>query len=161
MDALFDEPCFIHVIRDGRAVANSLLHVDFWRGREGPEHWRWGPLSPEHNDEWQRHGRSPAVLAAIQWKMHVNAARQSLATIPSERQLEIRYEELCDQPLTVMNRVCDHFGLCRSARFEKRLRRFTLQNNNYKWQQQLSKKDQRAVNDVLGNMKQISMEGNA
>jgi len=44
---IFEDARFVHIVRDGRAVASSLLHVDFWRGWQGPHGWRAGLLSPE------------------------------------------------------------------------------------------------------------------
>jgi len=39
------EARFIHVIRDGRAVANSWLQMPWWLGYGGPERWQWDPLA--------------------------------------------------------------------------------------------------------------------
>ena len=36
LDEIFEDARFIHIKRDGRAVASSLLHVNFWRGWYGP-----------------------------------------------------------------------------------------------------------------------------
>ena len=43
---VFPEARFVHVVRDGRAVANSFLQMPWWRGYEGPDAWGWGPLPP-------------------------------------------------------------------------------------------------------------------
>ena len=40
LNEIFEDAKFIHIIRNGRAVANSLLHVNFWRGWYGPQGWR-------------------------------------------------------------------------------------------------------------------------
>ncbi len=58
---------FIHVVRDGRAVANSWLQMPWWLGFEGPDHWQWGPLPPDLAAEWEevrplvRGARRPAL----------------------------------------------------------------------------------------------------
>src|SRR5439155_6926406 len=42
--AAFPEARFVHVVRDGRAVAASLVRMPWWKGREGPSGWGFGPL---------------------------------------------------------------------------------------------------------------------
>ena len=53
LNEIFEDASFIHIVRDGRAVASSLLHVDFWRGWYGPHGWRAGLLSPEDQAAWE------------------------------------------------------------------------------------------------------------
>ena len=36
---IFPHCRFIHIVRDGRAVANSLLNVSYWKGWEGIHKW--------------------------------------------------------------------------------------------------------------------------
>ena len=36
---IFEEAKFVHMMRDGRAVTNSMLNVGFGRGRGGPKNW--------------------------------------------------------------------------------------------------------------------------
>jgi omega-hydroxy-beta-dihydromenaquinone-9 sulfotransferase len=49
LNEIFEDAKFVHIVRDGRAVASSLLHINSWqwRGWYGPYSWRYGPLSPE------------------------------------------------------------------------------------------------------------------
>ncbi|MEA2713003.1 MAG: omega-hydroxy-beta-dihydromenaquinone-9 sulfotransferase, partial [Gemmatimonadales bacterium] len=58
LSEIFEDAKFIHIVRDGRAVASSLLHVDFWRGWFGPQGWRAGMLSGEDLAEWESYNRS-------------------------------------------------------------------------------------------------------
>jgi len=48
IDACLPGSPYVHVARDGRAVAASLLQVGWWKGHLGPESWGFGPLSDEH-----------------------------------------------------------------------------------------------------------------
>ena len=58
LNEIFEDAKFIHIKRDGRAVASSLLHVGFWRGWYGPQGWRAGLLSPEDQATWESYDRS-------------------------------------------------------------------------------------------------------
>lgn len=73
LQEVFPRARFIHVVRDGRAVANSLLQMPWWDGYQGPDRWRLGPLSPDDQRLWERHGRSFVVLAGLYWRLLVEA----------------------------------------------------------------------------------------
>jgi hypothetical protein len=69
--AIFPDARFVHVLRDGRAVANSRLNASFWKGWHGLN--IWGGQMPEHyRQEWERHRRSFVALAGIEWKTHID-----------------------------------------------------------------------------------------
>jgi hypothetical protein len=146
---VFPDAFFIHVIRDGRAVANSLVTIGFWQGWEGPEKWRWGPLSAAHHRTWYRYDQSFIVLAAIQWQTLMAAAEKAKRQVDPARLLEIRYETLCDQPMALFKEVADFCDLDWTHGFEKRLQRYRLRNTNGKYQEELSPRQQQSLNAVL------------
>jgi hypothetical protein len=115
---VFPEARFVHVLRDGRAVANSFLQMPWWRGYAGPSGWGWGPLPAEYAAEWESSGRSFAVLAGIQWKLLIDAFEAAKAQFPPERWLEIRYEDLVADPRRVAGEVLDFLGLAWTPPFE-------------------------------------------
>ncbi len=63
----------VHVVRDGRAVANSWLQMGWWDGWLGPDKWIYGPLPADLRPMWEESGRSFPVLAALGWRMLVDA----------------------------------------------------------------------------------------
>ena len=95
LNEVFPDAKFIHIVRDGRAVASSYLHINEWqwRGWYGPASWRYGPLSPEDQAAWEASGRSFIALAGIQWRMHTRAIESARARIDPARFLEVRYED--------------------------------------------------------------------
>lgn len=111
MNAIFPDACFVHVHRDGCAVANSLMQRDFWRGWQGPHQWRWGPLPPPQQEIWERNGRSFVVLAGLQWQLVFREIVASLASLPAERVMHVAYEELCRDPVDAVEHVCAFGGL--------------------------------------------------
>ena len=78
--ALFREAVFIHIIRDGRDVALSLMDVRLGQG----------------------HVREAAVL----WRDRVETARGSGVVLGPERYREIRYEELVEEPEPALRSLC-------------------------------------------------------
>jgi len=151
LNEVFDNAKFIHVIRDGRAVVNSLMNVEFWLGWEGPKKWRWGPLSVAHQEEWNHYNQSFIVLAAIQWKMLMDAAEKAKKNIDKSNIMEIKYEELCASPIQLFRSVAEFCGLEWSNRFEKELEKHRLKNTNSKFEQYFNLAQQSELNDVLNN----------
>lgn len=147
---VFPEARFVHVYRDGRAFANSLLQVDFWRGWQGPEQWRWGPLSPEFAREWEAHDRSFVALAGIQWKLLMRAAEAARKAVPADVLLEVRYEDFARQPAESFRKAAAFCGLDWMDRFEAKLARYRVESANHKWRQDLDAGQQATLLAVLG-----------
>jgi hypothetical protein len=84
---VFPEARFVHVIRDGRDVALSLLEL-------------------AHPD----HPRTAGQIAR-QWTDWVHAGRAAGERIGAHRYLEVRYEALVAQPEPELRRICDFIAL--------------------------------------------------
>jgi omega-hydroxy-beta-dihydromenaquinone-9 sulfotransferase len=149
LSEVFNDAKFIHIIRDGRAVANSLINVGFWRGWGGPEKWRWGRLSAIHEKEWNDYNQSFIVLAAIQWKILMDAANNAIKHIEESRIMEVKYEELCREPIPLLMEVAAFCEIEWSDYFEARLKKYKLRNMNIKYEQELNIHQQKELNDVL------------
>lgn len=146
---IFPDSRFIHLYRDGRAVANSCLAVSWWSGWRGPGGWQWGELSSEHRETWERHDRSFVALAAIQWEILMSAQREAQYRIAPSSLLEVRYEEMCRDPVGTFRLVADFCELAWSPRYEAAIQELSFENANYKWQEQLSTEQQRILNECL------------
>lgn len=151
LNKILPDSLFIHVIRDGRAVVSSNLKVGFWRGWEGPSNWRWGEPPKKYMDEWLAHDKSFVALAGIQWKILMDAAEKAKDKVPSEKFLEVKYEDLCENPIGETRKVINAVGLNWSERFEKALSRYDLKNTNYKWAKEFSQDHQGILLDVIGD----------
>jgi hypothetical protein len=147
---LFPDARFIHICRDGRAVANSLLEVDFWRGWCGPERWRWGELTGSQRAEWERHGRSFIALAGLQWKLLMDATAEAASRIPSGQFMQLRYEDFVSDPVQHFRNVAAFCGLEWLPRFEKAIAAYELRSANDKWRRDLTAEQQAVLQSVLG-----------
>jgi hypothetical protein len=81
---LFPEAMIIHVVRDGRNVAASLLERRFVSRLED---------------------------GMIHWQRQVRTARQSLLRFPTGRHYELRYEDLVRSPEATLRKMCDAIEL--------------------------------------------------
>jgi len=151
LDEIFEDAKFIHIVRDGRAVASSLLHINAWqwRGWYGPYSWRYGPLSAEDHAAWEASNRSFAVLAGLQWRIHTRAIEAARQTLDPKRFLEVRYEALCEQPLETCLRVLEFAELQRDAGFERHVKRTPMKDMTARWRVDLSAEQQARLTDVL------------
>lgn len=150
LDEIFEDAKFIHIVRDGRAVANSHLHVNSWqwRGWYGPYSWRYGPLPPEEQVAWEASGRSFVALAGIQWMIHTRAIETARQALDPSRFLEVKYETFCEQPLETCQRVMEFAELQRSPAFERHVKASSIRDSDH-WRKDLSAAQQAMLTDLL------------
>jgi len=149
--SIFPDAKFIHVYRDGRAVANSFFQVKWWHGWHGPENWLWGPLSREFQNEWEDHGKSFLVLAAIQWKILMDAFENAKKTIAEDQYMEIRYEDFTVDPTRSFEQVLQFCELADSTRFYKAISAIKLHGQNEKWRKNLTPAQIQLLRESLGD----------
>lgn len=108
---IFPQACFVHVVRDGRAVANSFLQMPWWGGYRGPENWLWGLMAEKYRMEWEESGRSYIVLAGIAWKILMDSYEISSEGLADGRYLWLRYEDFIANPPEELKKILDFIGL--------------------------------------------------
>jgi hypothetical protein len=123
---VFPSARFIHVVRDGRAVANSWLQMPWWLGFGGPDHWQWGPLPPGLQAEWEASDRSFVVLAGLLWQILIDSFDSARSAVGSRDWLEVRYEDVAANPRQAFAAMLDFCGLPWSAEFERGFERYTF-----------------------------------
>lgn len=148
---IFPDAKFIHVIRDGRAMSNSMINVEFWRGWEGPQNWRWGMLNEEYQNEWEKYDESFVILAAIEWKILIDAVEKAKRGIQQSQFFEIKYEKLMSEPIKVFKEVIDFCELDWTTCFESKIEKFELKNMNYKWKENLPETQKKMLNEFLND----------
>lgn len=126
LHAAFPGARVVHVVRDGRAVANSWLQMGWWDGWRGPENWYLGPLSDKQYDAWVASGRSFPVLAALGWQMLIESFEQAARVYPAAQWLQVRYEDVLADPRHWYGVILDFLGLDWSREFEAGLARHTF-----------------------------------
>ncbi|HKV49949.1 MAG TPA: sulfotransferase [Gemmatimonadaceae bacterium] len=146
---VFPDARFIHILRDGRPVAASFLRVDWWDGWRGPNQWRYGPLTPAQDDEWRRHNLSFIALAAIQWKILMDAMESAKRACPQAALLELRYEDCCDDPMLLFRRAAEFCELPWLPRFERAVGATRLRSENDKWRRDFTPEQQGVLDTVL------------
>jgi hypothetical protein len=151
LNAMFPDAFFIHIIRDPRAAAASLLKVDWWPNLKV---WCQGNVTP---GDWAAQGKDPAILAAILWREE-NRYVLDRQSIFGNRYLRIYYEHLVGDPWGVMEKILVHCGLEADEGFEYFVHRYAIKDMNYKFRGQLSVDEQigimREAKPILSRLEQ-------
>jgi hypothetical protein len=126
---IFPESRFIHIIRDGRAVANSWLQTDWWGGYRGPNHWQWGQLPVELQDEWTSAEQSFAALAGIGWRLLMESFDRCAAIMPAGKYYEVRYEDILAQPERSLRSIAEMIDLPWSGRLSRAVSRHQFETS--------------------------------
>ncbi len=141
----------IHVVRDGRAVANSWLQMGWWDGWGGPDKWIYGPLPRDLRQEWEDHGRSFPVLAALGWKMLMAAYAQARDALPEGQWMDVRYEDILASPRERFAAMLEFLGLDWNEVFDAGYRRHEVNPGRAdSYRHELSSRDVEEIEQVIG-----------
>jgi hypothetical protein len=146
---VFPDACFVHILRDGREVAQSLLTVGFWDGWKGPSKWLLGELPTDLMEEWERYDRSFVILAAIFWKLTVGSVESASEGLDPDDFMEIRYEEFVADPVSALHSVVRFAGLPESRRFQRSVARMPLKSRDGKFRDNLTAQQQELLTSYL------------
>ncbi|HEY8257826.1 MAG TPA: sulfotransferase [Gemmatimonadales bacterium] len=148
LNEIFPDARFVHIVRDGRAVASSLMHVNFWRGWYGPQGWRAGTLSPEDQAVWESHDRSFTALAGLEWRIQMRAIDAARRALDAERFLEVKYETFCQKPLETCRQVLDFSELPTAPEFERQVKATRVSTSD-RWREDLTGPQQALLDELL------------
>ena len=137
LSEVFPDAYFINVIRDGRAVVNSTMHIRWWDGTM--KSWWWGSMNPNYQQEYLASDKEPAVLAAIIWKTIMDHNEEARAEVPTHRYFTVRYDRLVADPRETMAQVLKFSDLSPSSTFQKRIATVPVRDEDSKWKRQLTK----------------------
>jgi omega-hydroxy-beta-dihydromenaquinone-9 sulfotransferase len=146
LNSIFPDAKFIHIIRDGRAVAFSLLNKK-----------RDGATSPILlvgfedilADKYQ-HKRSELYNYGLAWTKYVTKAREA-GTVAKGRYYEVRYENLVREPYDELRNIMDFCELDWYDKFEESIP--PTQNMNEKWRQKATKEQRRDLEESTHDLR--------
>ncbi len=139
---------FVQIVRDGRAVAYSLMRVEWWSNEA--KSW-WGEMSPEYEDEFERSGQDPLVLAGIVWKHLLDVTAIESERLAPERMLTVSYTDFVRRPRDHMEAICRHCDLDWSPRYQGRLNKFRIRDADEAWKSGLTPAEVDKLNESLGD----------
>jgi LPS sulfotransferase NodH len=148
---IFPNAKFIHIIRDGRAVANSYIKKiqsgDFNTSKE-IENWvsAW---PSKWKDDFIALKQNPIAFTLIQWKYFVSEIRNELSQIPNFDYKEIRYSNLTSNMEQVVKEIHEFVGIKLDSNIKYFMKMKPSDNMNHKWKNNLSQEEKEIFNVLL------------
>jgi len=150
---IFPDCKFIHMIRDGRAVTRSWTKKQFRAIEDNEEIFR--------NRGYYYDFDGLLKLISNSWREHIKEVfrqKEKLGLEKAGKLIELRYEDLVENPESTMNEIYDFIGLNKS---NTKLSDYSyFENMNYKWKEDLSNDQKKLVNneikDTLAELEYIS-----
>jgi len=147
---IFPDAVFIHIIRDGRAVVNSLLKVFFWKQGHGYDKPWWEDLPEEDYQKWIESKKSPHALAALQWKNILQQTESEMAGFSTHDFLTVKYEDFTENPQEVIRNIFEACSLNFPANIIKHLKNLDIKSMDYKWKADLKRQDLAMIENLIG-----------
>lgn len=141
IDRMFPDALYIHIIRDGRGVANSLCNTDWWRDVDV---WWLGVRA----GDWRQGNLDPIVLCGENWRRNIEEIHSHREQLGG-RYLEIRYEKLTAAVRETVDEILSFCDLTPTADFFNMLPP-TLPDMNKKWHLDLSVSQQKQLEEAIG-----------
>lgn len=148
----------MHVVRDGRAVVDSLMRVAFWRDTFRYTQPAWaGSLTDEELMLWKEHyDGSPLALAALEWRAVIRHARSEALLYAPEDYGEIRFEDFLAAPHETVDAIFEFANLQKADRPHRFLsERLSISGVSTRWQRVFNGSDL----DILDEIMEVEMDG--
>jgi len=140
---IFPDIVFLHIIRDGRATASSILEK---RREAGDLHAYWDIKPPGWRDLI---GADPVLACGLQWKLTVECIREAGRRLPAGQYVELTYESFTRSPRETLEQLA---GPCDIAWRAEDLSRAVegIRSQNFKWREKLTGEQIRALETAIG-----------
>jgi hypothetical protein len=154
LSSIFPDALFVHVIRDGRGAAESIMRYPSWNDTFRMKFPAWrGGLAEAELAEWRERGSSPLELAAMQWRAVVERGRLEAAAHAPGRYHEVRFEDFIADPHPVIETLFGHVGLPSSERTHDYIDdRLEIRDLSASWRGRLSEPETAAVERLCGDL---------
>ena len=148
LNSIFPDAKFIHTIRDGRAVAFSILNkIDIAGDRFALFDVGFKNIL---GDKYQS-DRSELYNYGLAWAEFVRKGREASA-VAQNRYYEVRYEKLVTEPYDEFRNIVDFCELDWYSEFEEKIP--PTQNMNEKWKQKASKEQRIDLEESTFDLRQ-------
>ena len=148
LNSIFPDAKFIHTIRDGRAVAFSILNkIDI----AGDRFALFDVGFKEILGDKYKPDRSELYNYGLAWAEFVRKGREANA-VAQNRYYEVRYEKLATEPYDELRNIVDFCELDWYSEFEEKIP--PTQNMNEKWKQKASKEQRIDLEESTFDLRQ-------
>ncbi len=146
LNEIFPECKFIHVLRDGRAVAYEILKAG-WLNNITDIRKALVDVSEEYVNEWLESKKDQRIAAAIRWKIAIDEINKQKKFIKNF--IQIKYEDYVNCKWYEVNRILEFLNLEMDKNLEKAMSHYKLRNMNFLFEKNLSSIDQDIITRSL------------
>lgn len=143
---IFPNAKYIHLVRDGRAVAHSLLQVKWWNDHT----LYWTGKTPRQE---VAEGANPLELAARNWVEEMHSLERGIALIEESKLLEVQYDELLQDPHGQLQRILHFMDVVpqADATFQEIIESLHLRPRQEAWSRNWTESELCTVQDLQGD----------
>jgi len=151
LNSIFPDAIFIHILRDGRAVVNSLYNKVKQAGWIlAPEREQWTKTFPDSWQENIQHSTEPDITFLAYYYRHIVARIfEEQKELGSQRTITIKYEDFTTNATKTFLYCMQILEIPWTKEFADYLHSNNLESQNYKWKQTFSPKQIEIVNSIL------------
>jgi len=148
----FPQSKFVHVIRDGKAVAyeyskaNTLGNYIAYKERKW---WVKGWPNEWKEEYLKNYNDSALAFCAYQWKFFLKLIWKDAERISSDRYKEVKYKDIVERPKEIFKDILDFFGVEYNDRIDWYIDQKDFKNMNYKWKEELNGKQKRMLDEII------------
>lgn len=147
----FPEAKFVHLIRDGRAVANSYNQkIESGEFKTSAEEDNWVSAWPE---EWQKDYKekfhNPLAFTLYQWKFFLDEIKSEIETIDPAQVLEVKYSDMIRDTKGFLESILDFAGLEMDSSMKNFIKKKPGDDKNNKWKERLSESEKELYSQIL------------
>ena len=151
MKKVFPNAKFIHLVRDGRAVANSysqkILSGEFKTSKE-EANWANAWKTTRKKSYYEKY-KTPLSFTLYQWMFFIDEILNELKTIHKNNFISVKYSDLVANTEEEVQKILKFVDLEMDTNMKYFIKNRPGQNMNKKWQQSLTNDEKMIFNAVL------------
>lgn len=143
---------FVHIIRDGKVVAleyERMIRSGKYTEWSDKEYWIESWPKEWRQDFLKNYQHSILAFCAYQWKYQLKLIWEDSKNISKERYMEVRYEDLTENPEGTISNILNYYGLEFNENIEMYLKQKKLINMNNKIKKRLSKSESKILDRII------------
>lgn len=151
LSQFFPSARFIHLVRDGRAVCESLWRVNnIGHYNSWAEHKIWADFFPElWREQFLRRHYNLFALGIYRWMFYLDICWKESKRFSPERYMQISYEDILAKPHDTLRRIQTFAGLGISSNIDWYIQKSPPLQCNRKWRKALTKEQLDEFFDIV------------